>query len=270
MKSDNLGTRMKGYENVTKTKLLRRTPVIIRIDGKAFHTWTKHLPNVDESLQEGPFSEYMHKCMVATTFGLVENIQNAVLGYTQSDEISILLNDWQKLETDQWFGGTIQKIASVSASMATAYFNRAWESIAYSDTIPPATFDARVFNLPKEEVTNNFIWRQQDASRNSVQMLARYYFSHKQLHKKNNSEIQDMLMLEKGVNWNDIDTWKKRGTCIVRGGYKEPMMGGPDGTWEIRAPHNELVVDEDIPIFTQDRNYIEKHLGAEDAQKETS
>jgi len=264
MKSDNLGDRMKGYENVSKTKLLNRTPVIIRIDGKAFHTWTKVLSSVDDSLQVGPFSEIMHKCMVDTTQKLVENIQNAVLGYTQSDEITILLNDWKTLTTDQWFGNSVQKMASVSASMATAYFNRAWESMFWSEKIPPAMFDARVFNIPKEEVTNNLIWRQQDATRNSIQMLARHYFSHKQLHKKNVSEIQDMLMLEKGINWNDIDTWKKRGTCVVRGGVNEPMMGGPDGTWTIRAPHQRIEADEEIPIFTQDREYVERLLVADE------
>jgi len=264
MKNDNLGDRMKGYENVSKTKLLNRTPVIIRLDGKAFHTWTKVLPSVDDSLQDDPFSEIMHKCMVETTYKLVSNIQNAVLGYTQSDEITILLNDWKTLTTDQWFGNSVQKMASVSASMATAYFNRAWESMFWSEKIPPAMFDARVFNIPKEEVANNLIWRQQDATRNSIQMLARHYFSHKQLHKKNVSEIQDMLMLEKGINWNDIDTWKKRGMCVVRGGVNEPVMGGPDGTWTVIAPHQRIEADEEIPIFTKDREYIERLLEADE------
>jgi len=246
MDKSGLGDRMKGYEKVPSAKLLRRTPVIIRLDGKAFHTWTKRLSKYDDTLKDGPFSELMHDCMTHTTEYLVANIQNAVLGYTQSDEISILLNDWKKLETDQWFGGGIQKITSVAASMATAYFNFIFSHLAENDTvsIDPALFDARVFNLPKEEVANYFLWRQQDATRNSIQMLGRHYFSHKEMHQKNVSNVQDMLMIAHEINWNNIDTWKKRGTCVVRNG-----MG-------------ELIVDEEIPIFNKDRDYIERLLAS--------
>lgn len=251
MKGDSLGDRMKGYEKVTKTKLMKRTPVIIRIDGKAFHTWTRNLKGIDPGLSKDPFSDVMHDAMSRTTQLLVENIQNAVLGYTQSDEISILLNDWKRLETSQWFDNSIQKMASVAASMATAYFNNfiVTQGIGITE---PAMFDARVFNLPKEEVANYFIWRQQDASRNSVQMLGRHYFSHKEMDRKNVSQVQDILMLDKGVNWNDIETWKKRGTCV----YNETGLG--------------VCVDCEIPIFTQDRGYIEKHIGDEDDNRSTN
>jgi len=256
MKGDSLGDRMKGYEKVTKTKLMKRTPVIIRIDGKAFHTWTKGLKHIDPGLANDPFSDLMNKAMSETTRLLVENIQNAVFGYTQSDEISILLNDWKQLNTSQWFDNSIQKMASVSASMATAYFNSQFKRIAspYAARggendfeFVPAFFDARVFNIPKEEVVNYFVWRQQDASRNSVQMLGRHYFSHKQMDRKNVSQVQDMLMNEKGVNWNNIETWKRRGTCVERIDSKIMTMIG---------------IDREIPIFTQDRGYIEKFLEA--------
>ena len=249
-RNDSLGDRMKGYENVTRVHLTRRTPVIIRIDGKAFHTWTKQLKHVDNELEQDPFSGIMNAAMAETTRQLVTNIQNAVLGYTQSDEISILLNDWKTLETDAWFSANIQKMVSVAASMATVYFNNSIPDMLHTyrnlsgKQLSSAMFDARVFNLPKEEVANYFIWRQQDASRNSVQMLARHYFSHRELHRKNNSEIQDMLMGTFGINWNDIDTWKKRGCCALR----DPFC------------LNGVVIDREIPIFTQDRNYIEKHL----------
>lgn len=240
-KKDGLGDRMKSYETVTKQFLMKRTPVIIRIDGKAFHTFTKRF--------ERPFSDTMHQLMIYTTNQLVRNIQNAVLGYTQSDEISILLTDWNTLTTDQWFSGNIQKIVSVSASMATGYFNAAYHEYCDSKSDKQvdfqnetAFFDARVFNLPFAEVTNYFLWRQQDASRNSVQMLARAYFSHKELHGKNNSQIQDMLMLQKFVNWNDIATWKRRGSCVYR---------NEDG---------EIVTDYNIPLFTADREFIDNHL----------
>lgn len=239
--NDSLGSRMKGYESVTKTRVMPRSPVIIRIDGKAFHTFTKHFKHIDPSEQTSPFGTIMHNAMVETSRQLIMGIQNSKIAYVQSDEISILLNDWTSLETEQWFNGGVQKIVSVAASIATAAFNKALASY----DLPYACFDARVFNLPKEEVTNYFIWRQQDASRNSVQMLGHYYFSQKEMHCKTNPQTQDMLMLLKGVNWNDLDTWKKRGACIV-----DTTLGA--------------LVDEEIPIFTQDRNYIEKHLTAEE------
>lgn len=231
-----LGNRMKGYEAVSKSKLLRRTPVIIRLDGKAFHTWTRQLSKVDKSLDIEPYSGVMHSLMRKTTRYLMDNIQNAVFAYSQSDEISILLNDWKRLTTDQWFDGNIQKITSISASLATASFNQGTD-------LSTALFDARVFNVPKEEVVNYFVWRQQDATRNSINMLGQFYFSHKQLHGKNVSQVQDMLMESHQQNWNAKDTWKKRGFCVTTNGY-----------------------DKEIPIFTKDkdREYIEQFMGAEE------
>ena len=243
MDKTSIGNRMKEYERVTKNKLTRRTPVIIRLDGKAFHSWTRVLPYLDESLETSPFSEMMHECMATTAFALVSNIQNATMTYTQSDEISILLNDWKGLKTDQWFDGNIQKMVSISASMATAYFNECMQ--AHNDAaleidkqdLAPAFFDARVFNIPKEEVANYFVWRQQDATRNSINMLGQSYFSHKQLQYKNTDQVQEMLFSEHDINWNNIPTWQKRGYCSTPIGF-----------------------DDDIPIFTQDRDYIEQHL----------
>lgn len=243
-KSDNLGGRMKDYEYVSRTKLTRRTPVIIRLDGKAFHTWTKVLPFLDDSLETSPFSEMMYDCMSSTAFKLVRSIQNATLTYTQSDEISILLNDWKSLKTEQWFDGNIQKIVSIAASMATGYFNRRIQ--IHNDAaleidkqkLSLAFFDARVFNIPKEEVANYFIWRQQDATRNSINMLGQSYFSHKQLQYKNTDQVQEMLFREHGVNWNDLPAWQRRGYC-----------SSPD-----------TYCDDEIPIFTQEREYIENHL----------
>lgn len=239
--ADSLGDRMKGYEGTTQSRLLRRTPVIIRLDGRAFHTWTRSLKKIDD-LSSTPFSSLMSDMMAATTQSLVKGIQNAVFAYSQSDEISILLRDWDKHETEQWFDGNIQKIVSISAAIASTTFS---EHLTPYDCAKIVQFDARVFNLPTEEVCNYFIWRQQDASRNSVQMLARHYFSHKELHLKNNSQVQDMLMLQKQVNWNDQATWKKRGFCVL----------------------NNLFVDREIPIFTQDRTYVEKHLSVPELTK---
>ena len=261
MKKDSLGDRMKGYENVSKNKLTRRTPAIIRIDGKAFHTWTKQLSNVDESLNDSPFSVKMNQAMAKTTELLVANIQNAVFGYTQSDEISILLNDWKTFTTDPWYGNDVQKIVSVAASMATAYFGEACTSTSRR-FFAPAMFDARVSNYPREEVTNYFVWRQQDATRNSINMLGQFYFSHKQLQGKNVNQVQDMLMLEHGVNWNDIDTWMKRGTCVTRGARK-PLFS--NGGLEGYAPATGIQIDREIPIFTADRAYVDQFLKAEES-----
>lgn len=265
MSSDSLGDRMKNFESVSQSKLIRRMPVIIRIDGKAFHTWTKCLKNFDDSLKVSPFSNQMHRFMTKTTKYLLENIQNAVFAYAQSDEISIFLKDWETFETSQWFDAKVQKMASVSASMATMAFNREFLSydrdFLYDDRFDLAMFDARVFNLPKEEVVNYFIWRQQDASRNSVQMLARFYFSHKDVQNKNNSELQDMLMLQKGVNWNDISAWMKRGSCVYRVNQECQIekQYTTDGGGIVKDSF--VRIDDNIPIFTQDREFVKRFLG---------
>jgi tRNA(His) 5'-end guanylyltransferase len=245
---------MKGYENVSKFKLMKRTPVILRLDGKAFHTWTRQLKDVDPGLTDDPFSDIMHNVMAATTEYLVSDIQNAVFGYTQSDEISILLNDWKTLTTDQWFSNTVQKMVSIAASMATVQFNQSVQD-EVGDRLSWALFDARAFNIPEAEVANYFLWRQQDATRNSINMLGQFYFSHKELQGKNVSQVQDMLMLRHGVNWNDLDTWKKRGTCVTRNAthkYEED-----NGMIELL---HGIEIDNEIPIFSKDRSYIEQFL----------
>jgi tRNA(His) 5'-end guanylyltransferase len=188
----------------------------------------------------------MHHCMVAATRQLVKNVQGCVMGYTQSDEISLLIRDWDTLTTQAFFDYDVQKMTSLMGSIASNAFNftlREYEEpVNFSDL---AQFDARVHNLPKEEVVNYFIWRQQDASRNSVQMFGHHFFSQKRMHGLKNSEVQDMLMLEKGINWNDVPTWMKRGTCVL-------------------SPKR---VDREIPIFTQDRNYIQQLLEVEDGDE---
>lgn len=266
-----LGDRMKEYEATTRTTLLRRTPVIIRVDGRAFHTFTKRIIAdqfldvdrtgnrvCDMSLVDTPYSVKLHSVMNATAASLFNQIQNAVFVYTQSDEISILLRDWDRHETQQWFGGGVQKMCSLSSSIATAAFNFHFErEFNYQPTCLQdlATFDSRVFNLPKEEVVNYFIWRQQDASRNSVQMYGRHFFSQKEMMGKNNNQVQDMLMLQKGKNWNDLPSWMKRGSCV----YSRR-------DWSPISAFHRSHIDDDIPIFTQDRNFIEQHLSTVDVE----
>ena len=195
---DDLGTRMKTfYEQIPKTKLMRRCPVAIRIDGKSFHTFTRGFGK--------PFDEILVKSMQETTKYLCENIQGCVFGYTQSDEITLILIDYQTFNTSAFFDYEVQKMCSISASMATMAFNKFFAKnvnnfyLDYIDKLSAAIekgamFDARCFNIPKEEVTNLIYWRQLDASRNSVEMVGRAYFSHNELMNKSCSNIQDMLM----------------------------------------------------------------------------
>lgn len=270
-KTASLKDRMLGYENVTNTYLTKKVPVIIRIDGRSFHTFTKGF--------DRPFDELFINTMQQTMAYLCSNIQNCIFGYTQSDEITLVLIDYQTIDTCAWFDYRVQKLCSVSASMATMAFNkyfkenvRAWtaeQNLAPMDYFNDdkdiyvlklkeiylnavekgAMFDARCFNIPKEEVTNALIYRQQDCTRNSIQMLGQSEFSQKELHGKNQSQIQDMLMLEHGINWNDLDTYKKRGSCCI----KETFYN--DG-----IEHTVWNIDKNIPIFTQDRNYIERFI----------
>jgi len=269
---DELGTRMKTfYEAVPDTKLIKRMPVAIRIDGKAFHTFTRGFKR--------PFDEVLIKTMQQTTQYLCQNIQGCVLGYTQSDEITLILVDYQTLTTDAWFDYRVEKLCSIAASMATMAFNKAFaknvekEILSNSDEegnvvddnleiihmnhvhsmLKGAMFDARCFNIPKEEVTNLIYWRQLDASRNSIQMVGQAYFSQKELQDKSCSDIQDMLMTQKGVNWNDFPTHQKCGSCCIREDMQNPKSIS-DGD-RIKG----WTIDTEIPMFKgEGREYIDK------------
>jgi len=210
----NLHERMKQYEAVSQTYLMRRTPVIIRLDGVAFHSFTKKFIKP----WDGVFVAAMH----GTTSWLVNNIQGCVLGYTQSDEISLVLQDYKKLDTDAWFGYNIQKLVSVSAKMATSEFNRAFNRLIAllpddgTDRYRKALmenvgFDSRCFNLPFEEVNNYLIDRQRDAERNSINLLAQHYYSQKELDGIKSNELQNKLFTEQGINWNNLPYYQKRG-----------------------------------------------------------
>ncbi len=201
MKKDAIGNRMKeNYENRNRTYLTRRTPVIMRLDGKAFHTLTRGCKK--------PFDLHFRISMQNTAKYLCNNIQGVKCAYTQSDEISLLITDFDKLTTDAWFNYNVQKMTSVSAAMASVKFTEEWGWTGL--------FDSRVFNIPKEEVCNYFVWRQQDWTRNSLQMVSQSLFSHKELHGKNQSDMHEMLHV-KGVNWaTDYSEVEKNGTFITR------------------------------------------------------
>lgn len=283
MVRDSLGDRMKTYyEEIPKIKLMRRTPVIIRIDGKAFHTFTRGF--------EKPFDEILIKTMQETTKYLCENIQGCVLGYTQSDEISLVLIDYQKLETSAWFDYEVQKMCSIVASMTTMAFNKIFtknvkeydmewkcgltpQSVEiqkahydYIDVLNKAVekgaaFDARCFNIPREEVTNYIYWRQLDATRNSIQMVGQANFSHNELHCKTCNDIQDMLMIQKGINWNNFPAYLKRGTTVFKNGIiinrnnkmEEIMLFNPE------HGSREWIIDCEMPqLKGENREYVER------------
>lgn len=270
---DELGTRMKEfYESVPKTKLMRRTPVAIRIDGKAFHTFTRGFSK--------PFDDVLINTMQDTMKYLCENIQGCVLGYTQSDEITLILVDYKRLNSSAWFDYEVQKMCSIAASMATMAFNKFFESNVEKendsftaewldeDTYNPnykntklkdlwrvhnnalkngAMFDARCFNIPKEEVTNLVYWRQLDATRNSIQMVGQANFSHKELQGKSCEKIKEMLITEKGISWEDFHPMYKHGSCCIK--VTTETDGVTRSSWEI---------DKNIPLFVgEGREYIE-------------
>ena len=271
---DALGDRMKGfYEDRYRIYLTRRMPVIIRIDGNAFHTFTRGL--------DKPFDTDFMKIMQETCLSLCQNIQGCVGGYVQSDEISLLLIDYQTIESDAWFDYNLQKITSLAAARATMTFNGLVRSFVdkekanaticaksgnkyceeearhiekyrlWEPKIDRAMFDARAFNVPKEEVCNYFIWRQKDATRNSIQAAGQAQFSHKELNGKSQSDIQEMLF-QKGINWNDYSIPEKRGSFVRR--YLS-TTGTEDGVITVRHP---WCIDDEMPILTEERNYIEE------------
>ena len=271
-----IGNRMKdNYENRYRFYLTRRTPVIIRLDGKTFHSFTKGF--------DRPFDKVLYRTMSKTGLELCKNIQGSKIAYIQSDEISILLTDYDKLTTSAYFDYNINKINSVTSSMATLYFNKIFreeinsfseeihneelklrnrpiieqyefyqlEEIkkmdklleTYKSRIDLALFDCRCFNIPESEVANYFIWRQLDATRNSIEMFGQKYYSANQLKGVTCNQIQEMLFQDHKINWSNNPAYIKRGISIIRD--KEL---------------NNWKLDEDIPEFTKDRDYIESLL----------
>jgi len=235
--NDSLGDRMKSYKHAWRVVLPRRVPIIIRVDGKAFHTFTRGC--------ERPFSEPLMGAMNNVALALCEEVQGAQLAYVQSDEVSVLVHGYRTIQSEPWFGNGLQKMASVSASVATQAFNDAFEPLSHRPG--GATFDARVFLMPEDEVCNYFLWRQQDATRNSIQMTAQTHFSPRELHGQDNDALQEMLWQRKNINWNDLPVRLKRGRCALR--YTFDRDGVERSEWR---------VDNEPPIFSQDRGYIER------------
>lgn len=257
-KKDSLGDRMKTfYEDRLRVKLQRRTYTILRIDGKAFHTYTRGLKR--------PFDQGLMDDMDATAAYLCKNIQGAKLAYVQSDEISIVITDFDELTTDMWFDGNLQKMVSVAASLAAAKFNQLrmvrsckengidGYAVAYEGTMMTdreiesfklATFDARALQVSSlTEVENYLIWRQQDATRNSIASVAQSMYSDKELHGKNCDAMQE-LIFQRGTNWNDYTFREKRGGIVTK--VAADKNGATRSTWQL----------VETPVFTQNREFI--------------
>jgi tRNA(His) 5'-end guanylyltransferase len=208
MNRDNLGDLMKMYEKWEAGRyLMARLPILIRLDGKAFHSFTRGLAR--------PYDSRLSDLMVDTTKFLVEQ-SNALIGYTQSDEISLCIyTDGPNSEV--FLGGKIHKLCSVLASMAAAYFNQHLPAAIPEKAGKLAYFDNRVWNVPNlEEAANVFVWRELDATKNAISMVAQAYFSHSALQNKHAGEMQEMLWSEHGINFNDYPSSFKRGTYVRR------------------------------------------------------
>lgn len=223
----NLDERMKVYyEQPWQIKLPMRMPLIIRVDGKNFHNFTKDM--------DKPFDETLILNMSLLAIYLCKEIATTVFAYVQSDEISLLLHNYQRFSSESWFGNNLQKLVSVSAGMASAKMSALYNK--------PVIFDSRAFVMPEEEVANYFLMRQRDATKNSIQSCAQQYFSHKELQNLDCKMLQELLFQRKQINWNDLPAYQKRGIAVYRNAQ------------------GEFIVDREIPIFSQDRDFIDNHL----------
>ena len=214
---DALGDRLKEeFESKTRLLLPRKTHTVIRLDGNAFHTYTRGLAR--------PFDAQLHDDLVSAAAFLCAKVSGARLAYVQSDEVSVLLTDFANVGTQPWFGGSVQKMTSVSASILTAKFNE-----LRPPGVPLAFFDSRVFTVDDpDDVIEYFTWRSLDARRNSVSALARAHFSHRELQGKSVTEMKEMLYL-RDVAWVDQPAQFRFGTVIYRDERVEDVTFTRDG-----------------------------------------
>ena len=261
MDTSEIGKRMKEYENVNNIRLIDKLPVVLRLDGVSFHSFTRGM--------QRPFDRILNEVMQLTMLQLCKEIPGCVIGYTQSDEITLVLADYENPFAQPWRGYVKRKLESITASMATRAFNHIYCEVInkyatsisaeklemYCKKLDSAIFDCRAFNLPVHEVENSLIWRQCVCVRNSILSVGYAHFSQKQLHGKNCNQIQEMLFAEKNINWNDFPTYLKRGTCAI----KKPV--------EIKCKDSDRTIfrdkwmlDFEIPVFTKDRNYIRSRI----------
>lgn len=199
-----LGDRIKTYERTSRKYLMQNTPVMIRVDGKAFHTFTKNF--------DYPFDNTLMHAMDSSALNVMQQMQGCKAAYIQSDEATFLLTDYDNHDTQGWFDYNHSKMVSISASYMTAFFNDSLRRFGYN--LPSAVFDSRAFNIPREDVANAFLWRAKDWQRNSLQMFTRKFFSHKELHGKNTEAMHEMLN-RIGQNWANLPNRIKNGCFII-------------------------------------------------------
>jgi tRNA(His) 5'-end guanylyltransferase len=268
------------FENRTRFLLPRRTYTIIRVDGRAFHTWTRGLSK--------PYDKEMMLCMDAAAATLCHEIAGAKFAFTQSDEISILVTDFDNEASQSWFDGNIQKTVSVAASIASTAFNlKVMEFNGYAQNLDPdresvlgrkkrptAVFDARTYTIPDYiEVENYFVWRQGDARRNSVTLLASNYASAKQLHGRSEADRQEIIHAA-GDNWAKHPVRFKHGAVTRRSGAEQWGADlGAQPTAENYIVGNWFV-DHKTPVFTRNREYlrnlIPRHWENDDTTKKAA
>lgn len=198
----NIGERIKRYEKAYDFKLTPRSCLFIRVDGKSFHTFTRHCAK--------PFDSALMDAMEGAARSTADEMAGFKLGYIQSDEATFMLTDFDRHETQGWFGYELNKVVSISASLFTAHFNQRY---THPNGVP-AVFDSRAFIVPIDDAPNVFVWRQRDWERNSIQMLARAHFSHKQCENKKMAELHEMLHTS-GVNWAKLTPREKNGTYLT-------------------------------------------------------
>lgn len=245
--NDDLTIRMKAYEAVSDIHLMRRTPVIVRLDGKNFSTFTRSMKK--------PFDSAFKMCMTAVAKRLCAEAQNCRMAFHGSDEISLLLVDYRTLTTSPWFDNDVMKVTSVSAAIATAAFAEELLSQGVFDVKNKRfpVFDSRCFNVPERDVVNYFVWRQRDIMRNSVSAAAQSVFSHKDLQGVNRDQMIDMLKLRRGIDWNDYGHHFRQGSVIIRDA--EVLGNVTRHRW----------VEHAAPLFKDDRQYVEKFLHVDDS-----
>ena len=273
-KNDSLGTRIKhNYEDVWRITLPKRSYTIIRIDGKSFHSYTRGLVR--------PFDAGLISDMDATAAFLCKNIMGAKLAYVQSDEISVLLTDFDERDTQAWFDNNLQKMATIAASMATSEFNRLrlkrdLKTVEDVGEFRMAMFDARVFQIPQRtEVFNYFVWRQQDAIRNSISAMAQSLYSHRDLEGRSSLEKKEMIQ-QKNQDWESLTNREKRGTIIGKVAYVDGKQSEIFETDAGTYYYNDTMADEiasilpddvvirkkwetiDTPIFTETKSFLNK------------
>lgn len=263
IKKDSLGDRQKAYEAVNDRILVPKMSFIVRVDGKAFHTYTRGFVK--------PFDTIMGATMIEVTKKLCEEIAGAVLGYTQSDEITIVCKYTDRIVSQAWFNGRVRKIETIAASKATKWFNEIFSEkvhdyienyegteeykntlrLFYNKKIGMAEFDARAFNIPEWDCINNVIWRQQDATRNSVEAVGHANFNTKELHKVNCEGIKEMLLKQKSINWeSDFTPYQKYGAFCYKIQETRTIKGETvERTLWYCNPYEEYIITEDRNRF---------------------